>query len=412
MKNWIVTLLFSGFILATSVHAFSATTTVVLETPKPALIENRIYERSDIFDEHTTTTIRGVTQTNYIFKPQLNDWKATFSDNTEINKYFIKEFVNPRQELLDKFRQDIEEESAIQKLHYAVINQKPMNIILGVRGSKVTFELSGIELKAKVSAHTEGAADIFCGSSATGTIGVDIKAVGEYDVNTGFANIIYLDFKESIDIDCSNLFGKLFDFALDYTVDYFVDEAVNEFLQEVFSESMYVGGFKDIFSDELLQAGDYIGFDVVTEAWDALSTYVDGVTFEINVGVDYYSTGNHLLAFKVYQEKTDFDLSKSGSAWKKISYASFDCPDWATSLKLYEASRAITGYKHSLRGPAVPIYGGVEFNRVSVNGLVFETEMSCSGRLCGSSTDTKFGFVASCESPTGIWSYQSHVGML
>ncbi len=399
MKKLIFPIL--GFSMAVLCHqsAIAASqTTVRFQLPEASIDTTKTYAKEEFFS--ATTGYRSTTTWSY--KPSFRNWEKTFSEGSDINSYFVDEIVAKKEAAETEFRAGVLANSKVRSLHYAEIIQDPMKVVLGVRGNKVIFELSGLKFRTKVDAHTEGTLEnLLCGSTIVGTASANIEAYGEYDVNSGIATLTKVDLNESVDVDCSSAFGQIFDGIIDLGVDYFVGGEVAGLVDSILKENKYIGGFENLFSDEVIQAGNALNFDIAANAWQALSKYVDGVTLEFNFGIDQFGADKHLISFGAYQESVEVGLSTSRSSAYNISYsATMECPSWADEMVAYEGVPVVI--KSTGRFGAVKTYGQ-KFRKLNISGTNYSHSLGSLTRT-KNTTESAGTLVFACKSPNGLTS--------
>jgi len=409
MKSWQRIILF--VLLSTLGMTATATqTTLVFDIPSPDLDTNRNYTLGDLFTSRQVVVTPGrPAQTVYDLKPITNEWRRTFGQGSAIDKFFVREIVQAQQELIDDARAEILADSKVRSIDYVRLIQKPMDITLGVRGNHIELGVTGFSIEAKADFNVPGGPGrVICGSSVRATIRADISATGRYDPASGSAFLSDVNVEESVNVECSSILGKIFDFAFEFAADYFVEDLINDEINSVLQESVNIGSLNSIISNEAIQASNALGFNFARDAWAALERYVDGLTLRFRIGVDYYGTGKHLLGFGAFQEAVSFVVSSSGSSWARSSEATISCPSWANDLKVYESTKVQTGTRRVGR-IIQPVYGARKFRELSVNGTSYTRDLGCSGRLCNRAADR--GVVASCRSFNGLWSYPIDSGV-
>ena len=377
-----------------------ATTTLVVQVPEPSFDASTRYTMDEIAP-YTAPFVRGGPRppryrVNFdVPAANAKEFRLQFGSGSGVDRFFQREFIDTKEQLESELRAGLASNSSVLSVQRANIILDPLVVQIGVRGNKIELKIDGItaDVRAKIRV-PGGPGRILCGSSVTGTLKATISAVGSYDVFSGQAFIDSVDAKVSENVSCSNIIGRLLDPILEILADKLIGDEIEDLVASIAGTLVYTGeGFDTLLSNQqIATANRVLGFNVIEDAWDSISRYIDGFTFEITIGIDHFSAGNHLFGLAAFQEPVAIELGYE---------TTFTCPSWATQMELYGTD--IINTSRVARG--VPRVYNYEFKRVP--STVTSQTVSLSRPLRrGSSVGSRDNkaFAASCKSANGLYS--------
>lgn len=411
---------FLFWISCVAVPAFGQTspsTTLRFEVAENDFDESKDYSLGELLESRRVPTYRSF-KTVYEIKPLTRSaqvvfrpGKTIFGQDENLHEYFDENIVQEQRSISEEVRSLIAADSKVRSVAYAYVEQKPLTIRLQVDGDKILFQATGLVIRAKADIRVSGTWErLLCGSTARTTISANLHAFGEYDLESGHVRITRIDPNESVDVDCSSVLGQIFDFALDWWVDKEVNERVANLVDPILARSVQAGSLREKMDEEAARVEGQIGINFAEAAWGGILSYTNGVTLEIDVGVDYFGTDQHLLGFRLFNAGAPtVTTHRYSRGWNEYSYDKITCPSWSKSMTVYEAIPVKTGTRWAGRGRR-DLYGARRFKKIPVSGLSYSRVAGCTGRFCrGGRADN--GIAVSCTGKSGASSFHVESGI-